>query len=93
MKDDEILDRHIKDLEEDFGTVFGLRAFPGESFRINRGSSYVSEYGGERKVMIYVYRWDQQRDTWLAFSKGSPTECRSSFRSIPSSTEGLRVDA
>ena len=48
MKNDEILDRHIKDLEEDFGTVFGLRAFPGESFRINRGSSYVSEYRGEQ---------------------------------------------
>ena len=67
----------IHDLEQKYGEVFGLRAFPGDRFKISKGASYVTFYDGVLRFMIYVYRLDD--DKWEAFSKGTPTECRRNF--------------
>jgi hypothetical protein len=55
-----------------FPATFGLRAFPGKVFRINKGNSYVSEVYG---VMLYT---DIRNDdgSWSCFAKGSPDELR-----------------
>jgi hypothetical protein len=74
---DTLLDRTIRDLEDRFGRVFGMHAFPGERFSIHPGASFVS--GG--RVMIYTYRFDLERG-WLAFTKGTPQECLSNFRRV-----------
>ncbi len=50
-----------------FPETFGLRAFPGDKFTLNRAASYES--GGQ--IMLYVYTADG-----LAFCKGSPVELR-----------------
>jgi hypothetical protein len=51
----------------EFPGIFGLRAFPGQRFVVNRSASYVSR----DEVMLYVYTADG-----LAFSKGTPEELR-----------------
>ena len=87
MTDDsrQILRLHIKDLERSFGSIFGLKAFPDEKFCIMHGACYVSEYQGRRKVMIYAYRWNGEQNSWEAFSKASPDECREQFKRQPDS--------
>ena len=67
----------IHDLRQEYGEVFGLRAFPGDRFKISDGASYVTFYDGVIRFMVYVYRFDN--GTWDAFSKGTPTECRRNF--------------
>ena len=53
-----------------FPEVFGLRAFPGQKFTINKSASYESPFGSGN-VLLYVFTEDGQ-----AFSKGSPSELR-----------------
>ncbi len=54
-----------------FPPTFGLRGFPGETFRVSRDSSYVS--GGS--VMLYTEIL--RGGIWLDFAKGTPAELRS----------------
>lgn len=50
-----------------FPKEFGLRAFPGKRFTLNRSACFISA----GKVQLYVYTADG-----LAFSKGTPSELR-----------------
>jgi hypothetical protein len=54
----------------EFPETFGLRAFPGQRFTLNRSASYERPLGSG-DVMLYVFTEDG-----LAFSKGSPAELR-----------------
>jgi hypothetical protein len=64
--------------------IFGLRAFPGETFRVSRTSSYWSDH--ENGVMLYTEikvasfgnAWD-----WKSFAKGTPEELRREIVAAP----------
>jgi len=71
----DLLTRTITDLNDRYGSVFGLRAFPGERFAIHPRASYVAY---PDRVMIYTYRYDKDRG-WQAFSKGTVNECLQNF--------------
>jgi hypothetical protein len=65
-----------------FPETFGLRAFPGKTFRISKGASYVVDEP-QLRVVLYVYvLGDDGR--WLAFAKGTPEELRPEVRPDPS---------
>ena len=51
----------------EFPQTFGLRAFPGQKFHINRSASFVSM----GKVKLYVFN-----DKGLAFAKDTPAALR-----------------
>ncbi len=51
-----------------FPAEFGLRAFPGERFRIEPAACFYAERG----PVLYVYR--KVEGAWIAFSKGSAEE-------------------
>jgi len=53
-----------------FPKEFGLRAFPGRTFRINSFESFVSD------SRIYLYVYVKRPDGWAGFSKGTPGELR-----------------
>jgi hypothetical protein len=55
-----------------FPKTFGLRAFPGEMFCIDKQASYVNDEG---VVMLYTA---VKRDggKWLSFAKGTAEELR-----------------
>lgn len=55
-----------------FPTTFGLRAFPGKTFRISQGYSYVND---SHVVMLYT---EIETETgWQSFCKGTESELRS----------------
>ena len=58
----------MNDVIKGFPETFGLRAFPGRTFRINPAQSYES--GGE----FILYTDVQDGDGWLSFCKGTPSE-------------------
>lgn len=59
-----------------FPDEFGLRAFPGKRFSVCKASSFMGADG----VQVYVYVWDDDRDEWLAFSRGTEAEIRKEMR-------------
>ncbi|HSX23037.1 MAG TPA: hypothetical protein VLE97_09710 [Gaiellaceae bacterium] len=67
-----------------FPHAFLLRGFPGETFRVSCADSYVNEDG---VLMIYTQRWDAERQTWLAFAKGTEEELLREI--VPSRTTTL----
>tara|TARA_Y100000389_G_scaffold201608_2_gene244764 strand:- start:7457 stop:7735 length:279 start_codon:yes stop_codon:yes gene_type:complete len=80
---DNILFRTISDLEDRFGRVFGLRAFPGDRFSISRTHSYVTGPRLGAQPIIYVYRWNDKGEWWQSFSKGDVDECLRTFVVVP----------
>ena len=58
--------------------AFGLRGFPGKTFRVSRLASYVN---GDAVVMLYTQIRDGDR--WLDFAKGTASELR---REVTSAT-------
>jgi hypothetical protein len=60
---------------ESFPATFGLRAFPGDTFKLCPRASYYSTRFG---VQLYVLR---QRDNgdWLEFAKSTPQELTSNI--------------
>jgi hypothetical protein len=63
-----------------FPKEFGLRAFPGDRFRISLSSSYVNDSG---EVTLYTERYCGKADEtnpsshwWRSFAKGSVAELR-----------------
>ena len=60
-----------------FTATFGLRAFPGDTFRISESSSY---FGGsmlsceESELILYTER--KRGDEWVDFAKGTAEELR-----------------
>jgi hypothetical protein len=61
-----------------FPATFGLRAFPGDVFRVGPHSSYVND-SGEPTLYTEVRRGDQ----WLSFAKGTPAELRCEIVALP----------
>lgn len=61
----------VKDEAAKFPGEFGLRAFPGMTFRVSEAASYYSDSEG---VMLYTEV--KTENTWMAFCKGSPAELR-----------------
>lgn len=55
----------------EFPSEFGLRAFPGDRFRINIADSYVNDDGS-----VWLYLGIRKGDQWPAFGKGTPAELR-----------------
>jgi hypothetical protein len=70
-----------------FPKEFGLKAFPGQKFMINRGQSYwdTGVYHGKRThppgPILYVYVYTDGR--WVSFAKGSPDELTRSIVPAP----------
>jgi hypothetical protein len=58
-------------LRQRFSFAFGLRGFPGDTFRVNTMNSYIGDDG---QLVIYTDRWDGL--TWQAFAKASEKELR-----------------
>jgi hypothetical protein len=81
----------VRDAAASFPPTFGLRAFPGDVFRINAGASFVSE--GAVQLVIDVQRtaqhdqWlspDDSRD-WLNFTRDTPAAIRRELRQVVTS--------
>ena len=54
-----------------FPDTFGLRAYPGQTFRISKSSSYVNDNG-----VLVLYTEVQRGAYWLSSAKGSVDELR-----------------
>lgn len=65
-EEQQVIDEAVKK----FPHVFGLRAFPGDKFKLMRTQCYVSE----GVVQLYTYIWDKKRRGWFAFAKGTARE-------------------
>lgn len=61
----------VKDEAAKFPGEFGLRAFPGKTFRVSEAISYYSDSEG---VMLYTEV--KNGDRWMSFCKGSPAELK-----------------
>jgi hypothetical protein len=60
-----------------FPATFGLRAFPGDTFRISESSSYFNGpmlSCDEKDLMLYTEC--QRGATWVDFAKGTAEELR-----------------
>ena len=72
-------DKEKKKIDEVIATFpiqFGLRAFPGDIFRISASNSYFTgpgECGG--KLMLYTQR-ERDGGEWIDFAKGTESELR-----------------
>lgn len=55
----------VRKAVEAFPKTFKLRAFPGETFRVNLQNSYISE------GRLILYTDILQDGKWVAFAKGS----------------------
>ena len=83
------LDEELKAIKEviaTFPATFGLRAFPGDRFRIGERQSYFGG-AGNNTMMLYTQRLKttqvkngpskgQYQDEWVDFAKGTPEELR-----------------
>ena len=65
-------DQKVTDAIAQFPKEFGLRNFPGETFKISPFHSYLSDYPAPGTVYLYTYR--RVGETWEAFAKGTPAE-------------------
>jgi len=62
----------VADAIKMFPGEFGLRAFPGDVFRVSERNSFWSDH--EQAVMLYTEI--QKGDKWLDFAKGTIAELR-----------------
>jgi len=60
----------VQDAIARFPETFGLRAFPGETFRIGVWESYYSQ----EKVLLYTQKLT--KGEWVDFAKGTEDELR-----------------
>jgi hypothetical protein len=74
------IDQRIWDAAESFPATFGLRGFPGDTFRIGLESSYINDYDG---VTLYTQRYNRELDQWQDFAKGSLAEIRAQMVEAP----------
>ena len=59
---------HVEREAAKFPATFGLRAFPGQVFRISLASSFVSE------GQVILYTEVKRPDGWVSFCKGTTAE-------------------
>lgn len=67
---------------DSFPATFGLRAFPGDLFRVSRRASYYSK----PEVQVYTQIWSEG-DVWLDFAKGTEQELRRELMPAPAKKE------
>lgn len=87
----------LRDAIESFPEKFGLKGFPGKTFKISRHSSYINDAG---EFMLYTMV-DNGDGQWLDFAKGTPEELRREIvmksarvRDLtPKEREGLTFDS
>lgn len=60
-----------------FPATFGLRAFPGEVFRLSLDASYFVDTTATK---LHLYTQRKAGDQWLCFCKGEPDELRREVR-------------
>jgi hypothetical protein len=65
----------IKDAMSRFPETFGLRAFPGDTFRISESASYLSQWGDPDSLQLYTQRLCED-GKWHDFAKGDEAELR-----------------
>lgn len=68
-QEEALVNKAVADHKARWGAVFGLRAFPGEVFEVNRAASYFSSSYG---VFLYTSRLTE--GGWADFAKGTPAE-------------------
>jgi hypothetical protein len=68
----------VQDAAALFPATFGLRAFPGDTFRIGLRSSYTSG----SQVMLYTERLAAD-GRWQSFAKGTPAELQAEVIAAP----------
>lgn len=66
--------QRVADAIAQFPKQFGLRAFPGEVFKISPFHSYESDYPKPGTIQLYTYR--RVGEAWLDFAKATPEELR-----------------
>jgi hypothetical protein len=64
----------VTDAIAQFPATFGLRAFPGDVFKISPFHSYESDFPAPGTVYLYTYV--RRGDAWHSFAKGTPQELR-----------------
>jgi len=67
---------HIARAAAEFPATFGLRAFPGDTFRVSIGSSYIN---GSGLIMLYTEIMGHD-GSWRVFAKGTPEELKAQLR-------------
>lgn len=59
----------VKRAKAEFPSVFGLRGFPGEIFRISESHSFFND-----NDVLMLYTEIKKNGAWLSFAKGTITE-------------------
>jgi hypothetical protein len=65
-----------------FPETFGLRAFPGDTFRVSASASYFSGNGGTGTLNLYTQRRNPD-GVWCDFAKGTESELRAQITEAP----------
>ena len=75
----EELERVANEVDK-FPLVFGMRAWPGDTFRLSPGASYWSpgfdNECGKQDPGVILYTQIKDGDEWHDFAKGTPEELR-----------------
>lgn len=66
-------DERIREEIAKFPAVFGMKAFPGEKFKISFYASYVSDFPEPNTIYLYTMI-KNSLDVWTQFCKGTPEE-------------------
>ena len=61
----------VEEAARAFPATFGLRAFPGSTFRVSLSFSYVNDSG-----VVMLCTEIQKGEQWLSFAKGTASELR-----------------
>ena len=80
-------EKELADAIARFPAQFGLRAFPGEVFRVSTFSSYHSGGADRNTIMLYTER--KNGNEWLDFAKGTESELRAQMVELPATKESL----
>lgn len=77
--------KKVEDAVAQFPATFGLKAFPGDVFRVSAQSSYMSS----GNVMLYTEI--HKGDGWLSFAKGTVNELKGQIVALPEESPKPRV--
>lgn len=86
--------RAVERAVAEFPGEFGLRAYPGERFRVSESASYWSDY--ENRPLLYTERYVDGE--WRDFAKGTAEKLRGEMVSLPPRAQeragrrGKRID-
>lgn len=76
-----------------FPATFGLRAFPGKTFKISAGASYFGD-GENGEPILYTYVFNEgEGKGWMACAKGTESELRGQMVVRSAESEGFINEA